>query len=508
MKQPFRFLLLYLILAQTLQAQQNREGFIKDSLDSYIEKNLKDWQIPGLSVCIVKNDQVVFMKGYGVKELGGNDKVDENTLFMIGSNTKAFTATALCLLDEEKKLSLNDKVIKWLPDFKLNNKAAGEMAIIRDLLCHRIGFQTFQGDFTYWTSDLTREQVMEKMSHIVAAYPFRTHWGYTNAAFVVAGQIIPKATGIAWEDFLRTKIFQPLGMTNTLALSSELSAAKNKALPHTLENGKLMKIPIGIIDNLAPAGSVSSSVNDLSKWVRLQLGDGKLNGQQLIPATVINETRKPHSILGDYKPQFNEGHFLLYGLGFLLQEYDAREIVSHTGGVNGFVSSVTLVPEENLGIVVLTNTDQNGFFEALKWEILDAYLNLPYRNYGEVYLKRTLSEREDDEKKNKSLSDSAALHLKPSLPLTAYTGTYNNAVYGRMDVVMVNGNLIMKFSHHLNMYANLQSLGGDRFYAVFSDPEFSMAVFPFKVENQKVVSVTVKVADFIEYGGYEFTKVN
>src|ERR1700745_3474586 len=138
------------------------------------------------------------------------------------------------------------------------------MAIVRDLLCHRIGFQTFQGDFTYWTSDLTREQVMEKMSHIVAAYPFRTRWGYTNAAFVVAGQIIPKATGISWEDFLRTRIFQPLGMNNSLALSTELAAAKNKALPHTIENDRLIKIPIGNIDNLAPAGSISSSVNDLS----------------------------------------------------------------------------------------------------------------------------------------------------------------------------------------------------------------------------------------------------
>ena len=509
MKQSFRFLLALLVPALSLHAQYTyREGFIRDSLDGYIEKNLKDWQIPGLALCVVKNGQVVLMKGYGVKESGGTDKVDENTLFMIGSNTKAFTATALCLLGDEKKLSLNDKVTKWIPEFKLNNKPAGEMAIIRDLLCHRIGFQTFQGDFTYWTSDLTRQQVIEKMSHIVAVYPFRTRWGYTNAAFVVAGQIIPKATGMAWEDFLRTRIFQPLGMNNTLALSTELAAAKNRATPHTMQDGRLIKIPIGNIDNLAPAGSISSTVNDLSKWIRLQLDNGKLNGQQLIPESVINETRRPHSILGDYKPQFNEGHFMLYGLGFLLQEYDARKIVSHTGGVNGFVSSVTMVPEENLGIVILTNTDQNAFYEALKWEILDAYLNLPFRNYGEVYLKNFQADKEADEKKNKTLRDSADLHLKTSLPLAAYTGSYNNDVYGKMNVVLDNGSLRMKFSHHPNMYASLKPLGGDRFYAVFSDPEFNMAVFPFKVKNQKVVSVTVKVADFIEFGGYEFTKTN
>src|SRR5690349_2679089 len=159
-------------------------SFLRDSLDSYVEKALTDWEIPGAAVCVVKDGKVVVMKAYGVKEQGRPEKVDTNTLFMIGSNSKAFTATALAMLDADKKLSLDDKVTRWLPDFKLDNKAAGEQAIIRDLLCHRIGFRTFQGDFTYWTSNLTRRDVIEKMSHIKATYPFRTTWGYTNAAFL------------------------------------------------------------------------------------------------------------------------------------------------------------------------------------------------------------------------------------------------------------------------------------------------------------------------------------
>ena len=156
-------------------------SFVKDSLDSYVNRALTDWQIPGIAVCIIKNGKVIVMKGYGVKDYDTKEKVDENTLFMIGSNTKAFTATALAILDADKKLSLDDNVTKWIPEFKLDNKAAGEQAIIRDLLCHRIGFRTFQGDFTYWTCDLTRKEVIEKMSHIKATYPFRTTWGYTNA---------------------------------------------------------------------------------------------------------------------------------------------------------------------------------------------------------------------------------------------------------------------------------------------------------------------------------------
>jgi CubicO group peptidase (beta-lactamase class C family) len=481
-------------------------SFVKDSLDNYVTKALADWQIPGISVCIVKNGKVVVMKGYGVKDLDTKEKVDENTLFMIGSNTKAFTATALAMLDAEKKLSLDDKVTQWIPEFKLENKAAGEQAIIRDLLCHRIGFKTFQGDFTYWTSNLTRKEVVEKMSHIKAAYPFRTTWGYTNAAFLTAGEIIPKATGMQWEEFIKEKIFTPLGMNSTLALSKDFPNAANKCSPYTMAEDKLVKIPICLIDNLAPAGSIGSSVNDMSHWVIMQLDNGKYDGKQIIPVSAITQTRTPASIIGNGGSIFNKGHFSLYGLGWGLQEYSGRKIVSHTGGVNGFVTSVTLIPEEKLGIIVFTNTDQNGFYEALKWEIMDSYLGLPYRNYSDVYLGNNKFQFAVTQKKDRALKDSVAMHLKTDLPLTAYTGKYFNDVYGNMNVVQEDGELRMKFSHHPDMFAKLESLGGNRFYATFSDPEFSKAIFPFHVENGKVKSVTVKVADFVEYNPYEFIK--
>ena len=487
-------------------AADSLPSFLKDSLDNYVRRALTDWQIPGVAVCVVKDGKVVVMKGYGVRELGRPETVDENTLFMIGSNTKAFTATALAMLDADKKLSLDDKVTKWLPEFRLDNKAAGEQAIIRDLLCHRLGFMTFQGDFTYWTSNLTREQVIEKMSHIKAVYPFRTTWGYTNAAFLTAGQIIPKACGQTWEQFVQDSLFTPLGMTHTIALSKDLPAAPNKCTPYTMAEGRLVRIPFCKIDNLAPAGSISSSVSDMSKWVIMQLGKGKYEGRQIVPASAIAQTRWPHSILGNGGHMFNESHFALYGLGWMLQEYDGRKIVSHTGGVNGFVTSVTLLPEENLGIVVLTNTDQNAFYEALKWEILDAWLKLPYRNYSNVYLQRTIRQRQAEDKKDQQFKDSVNLHLPAALPLTAYTGQYFNDVYGDIQVVREKGGLRMVFSHHPDMYAKLESLGGSRFYATFSDPEFSKAVFPFVTEGGKVKSVTVKVADFVEYTPYEFVK--
>jgi len=501
------FLFLFVIATTKVFAQTDSvPSFVKDSLDNYVTRALTDWEIPGIAVCIVKNGKVVVMKGYGVKDYDTKDKVDENTLFMIGSNSKAFTATALAMLDADKKLSLDDKVVKWIPEFKLDNKAAGEQAIIRDLLCHRIGFRTFQGDFTYWTSNLTRGDVIEKMSHIKATYPFRTTWGYTNAAFLTAGEIIPKATGMQWEDFVKTKIFDPLEMKNTLALSKDFPHAQNKCSPYTKAEEKLVKIPFCYIDNLAPAGSIGSSVSDMSHWVMMQLDNGKYKGQQVVPSSAIAQTRLPHSILGNGGALFNESHFSLYGLGWLLQEYCGRKIVSHTGGVNGFVTSVTLIPEEKLGIIVFTNTDQNAFYEALKWEIMDAYLRNPYRNYSNVYLTSSKVREAAELKKDQALKDSVALHLKTELPISAYTGNYFNDVYGDMAVALENGELKMKFSHHPNMYARLESLGGNRFYATFTDPEFSKAIFPFHVEGGLVKSVTVKVADFVEYNPYEFIK--
>jgi CubicO group peptidase (beta-lactamase class C family) len=508
------FLFLFLTSSQKIFSQSDSlPSFLKDSLDIYVNRALTDWQIPGIAVCVIKNGKLVVMKGYGVKDYDTKEKVDENTLFMIGSNSKAFTATALAMLEADNppagkagKLSLDDRVTKWIPEFKLDNKAAGEQAIVRDLLCHRIGFRTFQGDFTYWTSDLTRKEVIEKMGHIKATYPFRSRWGYTNAAFLTAGEIIPKVTGMQWEDFITQKIFIPLDMKNTLALSKDFPNAKNKCSPYTMAEGKLVKIPFCYIDNLAPAGSIGSSINDMSHWVMMQLDNGKYEGKQIIPSSAIAQTRMPASILGNGGTIFNKGHFLLYGLGWFLQEYDGREIVSHTGGVNGFVTSVTLIPEEKLGVIVFTNTDQNVFFEALKWEIMDAYFGLPYRNYSNFYLSNFKMQFLAEQKNDQKLKDSVALKLKTDLSLTDYTGNYFNDVYGNMKVVLENGELRMKFSHHPNIYAKLESLGSNRFYATFTDPEFSKAVFPFHVENGKVKSVTVKVADFVEFNPYEFTR--
>jgi CubicO group peptidase (beta-lactamase class C family) len=500
-------LLLYFVLQATC-AQVQTPAFIRDSLDAYVNRALRQWQIPGAAVGIVKDGQVVLLRGYGVRELGAPDKVDEHTLFMIGSNTKAFTATALAQLEADGKLSLNDPVQKWLPDFKLYDSWVTKEANIKDLLCHRLGFETFQGDFMFFDSDLTTAQVRTNFGKLKPLYGFRSKWGYTNAAFLTAGEIIPKVTGKSWSDDMQERIFKPLDMNRTLALSRDIEGATNKAKAHTVVQGKLKQVPYGKIDAMAPAGSISSSVRDLSHWVMMQLDTGRYNGQVVVAKSAIMKTRQPASILGDGGHMFNKAHFALYGLGWFLEEYEGRKIVAHTGGVNGFLTSICLVPEERLGIIVLTNTDANGFFEALRNEIEDAYLGLPYRNYSSAFLQNQKANDARMEKMLQAKRDTINMGLKPDVALKLFAGVYEHPIYGKMTIAQEGEkNLKATFEHHKGRHAILESLGKNRFLATFNDPLYGVKAWPFQVAGGKVKSVTVRVADFVEFTPYEFLKI-
>ena len=240
--------------------------FLRDSLDTYVNRALTMWKIPGVAVGVVKDGQLVMAKGYGVLEAGKPAKVDANTLFAIGSNTKAFTGTALAMLENDGLCQLDDPVVKYLPKFTMKDDWVAQHLNLQDIVSHRIGMETFQGDFMYWTSDLTQDQVIEKFGKLTPVYPVRTKWGYCNAGFLLAGKCIERISGKSWEDNLRQRIFQPLKMSRTLALNAEIDKATNDARAHTIHpaTGELMEIPYGKIDNLAPAGSIFSNVEDMA----------------------------------------------------------------------------------------------------------------------------------------------------------------------------------------------------------------------------------------------------
>mgnify|MGYP000168001209 CR=1 FL=1 len=499
-------LFLFFISFSAIAQSETPEFISSNEIDSYVKEAIDKWQIPGVAVGIVKDGKLVYAKGFGEKALGSGQTVNSNTIFMIGSNSKAFTGTALAMLEHEEKCDLNDPVIKWYPKLKMQDPWLNSNLSLTDIVTHRIGMETFQGDFMFWDSDLMEYEVIEKFGQLTPMYAPRTKWGYCNAGYVLAGKCIQEISGTKWHSYLNNTFFNPLNMNHTYCYVSDLKHVGNIAKAHTLEDGKVKIIPYGNIDNLAPAGAISSSVEDMSHWLIMQLNDGKYNGQQVIPAEVIQKTRTPYSIVGQGSHPFNTSHFDLYSLGWALQDYEGREMVSHTGGINGFVTSVTMIPDENLGILVFTNTDQNYFFEALKWEIADAYLELPFQDYSNKYFSYYERNKLNEEKEIAGWQDKVDEKNDWPTDISNFVGTYANEVYGTIECSKKGKALELSFQHHLKLKAKLEYMGDNTFLCTYNDVLFGVKTFPFKIEGNNVRSFTLSVADFLEKTTYDFVK--
>jgi CubicO group peptidase (beta-lactamase class C family) len=481
-------------------------SFITDSLDSYIQQGMKDWNIPGLAIAIVKDGKVVVMKGYGVRDLETKEPVDEHTLFMIASNSKLFTATSLAQLEYDKKLSLNDKITKFFPGYRVYDTTTTELVNIRDMLSHHLGTKTFQGDFTFWNSALSRQQIIYKMRYLKPSQNFRQSYGYCNSCFLTAGEIIPVVTRIPWEVYVYDSIVEPLGMSNTHTLGYGMGEMPDASRPYTNTFSKdLVEMPYDQVDNLGPAGSMVSCVNDLSHWLMMQLDSGRYNGKQILPWAVVQRTREMNTVISSKKDPFLPRHITGYCLGLEVTDYAGRQVYWHTGGADGFVTNVCFVPEEKLGITILTNNDNQNFFELLRYQILDAYMNRPYVNLSKMILGNFLQEHQQKLGKIDSLK-ARVKGNKPVLPLNAYTGTYENELYGTITISVDDNDLKIKFNSHANLVAKVQYMDNDEWLITYNHPAFGIFPLKFKTEGNKVASVDIKVNDFIEFDPYTFTK--
>ncbi len=484
----------------------NTPSFITDSLDSYIERGMSQWQIPGLAIAIVKDGKVIFSKGYGVKEVNKLEKVDENTLFIIASNTKLFTGTSIAKLDFEKKLSLSDKVTKYLPWFRLYDTSSTKLATIRDMLCHRIGLKTFQGDFTFWDSNLPKDSIIWRMRYLKPPQEFRQDYGYCNSAFLVAGRILEKVTGKSWESYVSENILTPLGMTNTYMNTAKLEMRENVAQPHNNLYGPLTVIPFDSVDNLGPATSMVSNVKDLSKWLLMQLDSGKYEGRSVIPWAVIQKTRDINILTGSRKSAAFPTHFRGYGLGVYSTDYNARQVYWHTGGAFGQVTNVCFVPEEKLGITILTNNDNQSFFEALRYQILDAYLNVPYTDRSKYQMGFFVQGKKTTDDQLEAMKARVEKKNQPALKLDDYTGTFYNTVYGKIVISKKDNTLICKFQRHPHLFSILEFMDNDEFRMSYSNIGYGVVPSKFTIVNGKATGVTIQVNDFVETDAYLFVK--
>ena len=503
MKKIFLFICFYFFVCISFSQEPS---FITDSLDSYIATGLKKWDIPGLAIVIVKNGNIVLMKGYGVRDIKTNEPVDENTLFMIASNSKLFTATCLAQLEYDKKLSLDDKITKYFPSYRVYDSTTTNLVTIRDMLSHHLGTKTFQGDFTFWNSKLSRTAIIDKMKLLKPSQNFRQSFGYCNSCFLTAGEVIQKVTGKPWEVYVYDSIIQPLGMTNTHPLGAGMSRMPGAAKPYTNNfTGKLTELPYDNIDNLAPAGSIVSCVKDLSRWLLLQLDSGKYENRQILPWQVLRSTRQMQTILSSNKSMMLPQHYYGYGLGNFQGDYNGRQIYEHTGGADGFVTNVCFVPEENLGISILTNNDNQGFFEALRYQILDAYLNVKYLNRSNQFYDVGRPDFDTTVTKVKAMQ-ARVKGGKPMLELKNYAGKYTNKLYGPVTISDDKKDLLIHFTNTKNLTATLQYMDNDEWLMTYSNPAFGIFPLKFVTRNGKVISIDVKVNDFLEYDPYTFVK--
>lgn len=440
------------------------------ALDATFAQAIEDWGVPGMAVAIVKDGKVVLAKGYGVKELGRPDPVDEKTLFAIASNTKAFTAAAVGILVDEKRVDWDDRVTAHLPYFQLYDPYVTDDARVRDLMSHRIGLGTYSGDLLWYGTPYSREEVVRRARYLKPVGPFRARYGYQNVMFIAAGEAVTRASGLTWDDFLAQRIFGPLGMTETVTTVSALKTKTNVATPHARLGGQWRKFPWANWDTMAAAGGVISSATDMAKWIRLQLGGGAVDGTRVFSQAAQEVMWTPHTpraVGAENRQRFPTTHFRSYGLGWNLWDYRGRRVVDHGGAYDGMFSHVALVPEAQLGFVILTNST-TAIADALTYTILDAYLGGDGQDWSRDFLER--SKRADAAARAAERLKDRAVGTKSSFPLDRYAGAFGGDLYGDATVSLENGGLVLRLAPNPAMVADLTHWHYDTFLIKWRTP--------------------------------------
>lgn len=488
----YTLLILLLVVSGSLFAQADLK-----KLDAYYANAQKEWGVPGMSIAIVKDGKIIFAKGYGTKELGKNEVPDENTLYAIASNSKAFTAFAIGQLVDEGKLSWNDKVIEHLPWFRLSEPWMTEETTIRDLLSHRTGLNTFSGDLSWYRSSLSAEELIKRIQYLKPVYPYRAGYGYSNVMFVTAGEVMRSVTGQSWGERITKEVFQPLGMSRSLYTSKGLEKMGNFAMPHNLINKQHKPIQWEDWETIAAMGGIISSVKDMSQWMMLNLNRGIWKSDTLLSTKQINTIWTPHnSFAVDHFNKKGTGHFSSYGLGWVISDYHGRMRVGHTGGYTGMLSAVALLPDENLGVVVLTN-GMVPVYGALVNYTLDAFLKTPVRDWSKEslirYTENVAKDTRIEDRKKAKVSGT-----KPSLKTEQYTGVYYTAAYGSMTIREESGKLRISFEHTPDLSATLEHWHYDTYEIKWDKDEmlawFSFGTVKFTLDNNaKVTGITFDV---------------
>jgi CubicO group peptidase (beta-lactamase class C family) len=435
-----------LVATSQVALAQSAEPF--PGLSEYITKAVQTWKIPGLAVAIVRNDSVLYTKGFGVLAAGSTTPVNDKTLFEIGSSSKAFTATIAAMLVGDGKMKWDERLTAYLPDFRMYDPVANEGVTLRDALTHRSGIA--RGELVWLGANISRDEVLHRVRFLKPEAPFRSHYSYQNMMFLAAGQAEGKAAGTTWDELVRTRIFGPLGMTSSVTSSKGLENA-NVSTPHGMDHDTPVKKPQFDGDNIGPAGAIMSNAVDMAQWLRFQLNDGQVNGKRLVNSAAFRETHTSQIVIPaggagggrggapDTLPPATRFH--TYGMGWMVEDYRGQFTWQHGGNTPGMTTAVGVMPDKHFGVVVLSNMQSAQLPELLRQYIFDRAVGAPVRDLsGEAYARYAVQRKRADSVEKTQATEHPA-NATPPLPLTAYEGTYADSLYGDATVSIKDGRL-------------------------------------------------------------------
>ena len=488
MKRYLSFFVMLLFAAMEMFSQTSTDIDLK-ALDDYYKNMVQEWDLPSASIGIVKDGKLVFTGNYGVLEVGKTKKPDENTLYAIASNSKAFTSAVIGMLVQEGKLNWTDRVRDYLPYFAVYDEWVSEHATIEDLLCHRIGLGTFSGDNIWYKSDQSAREIIEAVKFVPQAYEFRSGYGYSNLMYITAGEVIKTVTGKSWGENVKERILDPLGMDRSIYNLKDLAKKGNYAMPHMLKDGQNKVIEWTDWEEVAATGGLISSVSDISKWMIFNMDHGIHGNDTLLSPETRNRVWTPHNnfVVDQTTDNPFEKHFSGYGLGWGLSDYHGKMLVGHTGGYDGMITAVTMIPSEKLGVVVLTNGVKSPIMPATYYA-LDLFLGVQQTDWSKNYLERTNKYMANDTR----ISDRIARRVpdtKPTLPESSILGDYSSNLVGKISIVKINDQLKLVFEHHPLLSATLTHWHYDTYKINWDEDQawFSFGTIKINADNNRKV---------------------
>jgi CubicO group peptidase (beta-lactamase class C family) len=452
-------------------------------LDGYVAAAVRQWNVPGLAIAVVAGDSVVFSRGYGVREVDRPEPVDTGTRFAIGSTTKAMVATALGILVDEGKVAWDEPVITYLPWFRVGDPYITREMTVRDLLTHRAGFPNI--DQIWSNPGFSGEEIVRRIATLQPVYSFRSSYIYQNVMYAVAGEVIAAASGMPWDEFVRTRILLPLGMNATEPTLARLAGQQNVASPHTAAGGTIRVTRNRSVDAVGPAGSIWSSVDDMATWMRFNLNGGQLDGRRLLREETQAEIFSPQVIAPrSMYPTMTlvRPRFFTYGLAWFLHDYRGEAVAMHTGSINGMNALVGLLPDRNVGVFVLINTGGAELRHALMYRVFDMYLGRPPRDWSSdlmaLYRPPATQAAQAPAVAGRGVEATGA---PPSLPLERYAGEYRDPIFGRVVVSVRGGALYL--TSELERRGPLAHRQYDTFQAAWEDEPGSSAAVVFLADG-------------------------